>query len=208
MDTKERILNRTGELFQMMGMKSLTMDFIAVDLGISKRTIYELFRDKDELLLQAIEYWVMSNNTRMLQIVNQTENVIEAIFVMIEHQQRQMASYNPVILEDMKKYFIRLNALMYANREKCREFSVSYTLIEKGKKEDIFRKELKIDVVDNFIHELINLFHNSEGIRLMHLNQKDAFDNIFLPYFRGICTKKGQELMDSYINKTGILKQS
>jgi AcrR family transcriptional regulator len=208
MDTKERILNRTGELFQMMGMKSLTMDFIAVDLGISKRTIYELFRDKDELLLQAIEYWIMSNNARMLQIVNQTENVIEAIFVMIEHQHRQMASYNPVILEDMKKYFTRLNALMYANREKCREFSVSYTLIEKGKKEDIFRKELKIDVVDNFIHELINLFHNSEGIRLMHLNQKDALDNIFLPYFRGICTRKGQELMDSYINKTGILKQS
>ncbi len=208
MDTKERILNRTGELFQMMGMKSLTMDFIAVDLGISKRTIYELFRDKDELLLQAIKYWVMSNNTRMLQIMNQTENVIEAIFVMIEHQQRQMASYNPVILEDLKKYFIRLNALIYANREKCREFSVSYTLLEKGKKEDIFRKELKIDIVDNFIHELINLFHNSEGIRLMQMNQKDALDNIFLPYFRGICTRKGQELMDSYINKTGIIKQT
>ncbi|HNX79874.1 MAG TPA: helix-turn-helix domain-containing protein, partial [Prolixibacteraceae bacterium] len=64
MDYRERILARTAELFQIMGIKALTMDFIAVDLGISKRTIYELFRDKDELLMHAVEYWIRSNNSR------------------------------------------------------------------------------------------------------------------------------------------------
>lgn len=46
MDTKEKILQRTGELFRMMGMKSLTMDFIAADLGISKRTLLSCFLTK------------------------------------------------------------------------------------------------------------------------------------------------------------------
>lgn len=201
MDTKERILQRTGELFSLIGLKGLTMDYIAVDLGVSKRTIYEIFQDKDELILQAIEYQIRQNNLKLLEIVKQTENVVEAIFVIIELQFRQMNSFNPIILEDIKKYLVRLNVMYYANREKCREFSVSYALLDKGIKEGVFREELKLDVVDGFIFELANLFHHSEGIRQMKLTRTDALNNILFPYFRGICTRKGLELMDVYIGK-------
>jgi AcrR family transcriptional regulator len=200
LDTRERILSRTAELFQLMGSKSLTMDFIAMDLGISKRTIYELFRDKDEILLNAIEYWIKTNNIKLLQMLENTDNVIEAIFVIIEHQHKQITSQNLIIFEDLKKFFVRLHASYYANREKCREFSVSYALLERGKREGVFREELKIDVVDAFIFELVNLFHNSEGIRMMELNRREAMENIFMPYFRGICTGKGQKLIDSYLH--------
>ncbi len=201
MDYRERILARTADLFQIMGTKSLTMDLIAMDLGISKRTIYELFKDKDELLLNAIEYWIRSNNIRMLEMVEKTDNVIEAIFVIIDHQHKQMMSQNLIIFEDLKKYFVRLNASWHANREKCREFSVSYALLERGKKEGFFREEIKIDVVDSFLFELVNLFHTSKGIRMMNLDRQLAMENIFLPYFRGICTESGQKLMDSYLHK-------
>lgn len=184
-----------------MGMKSLTMDFIAVDLGISKRTIYELFRDKDELIMHSIEFWIKTNNSKMLEMIEKTDNVIEAIFVIIEHQHKQMKSQNLIIFEDLKRFFVRLNASWHDNREKCREFSVSYTLLERGKKEGVFRDELKIDVVDTFIFELVNLFHSSEGIRLMNLSRQGAMENIFMPYFRGICTESGQKLIDSYLHK-------
>ena len=177
------------------------MDFIAVDLGISKRTIYELFKDKDELVLHAVEYWIKSNNAKLMEFVDQTDNVIEAIFVIIDHQHKQMTSKNLIIFEDLKKIFVRLNASWHTNREKCREFSISFALLEKGKKEGVFRDELKTDVVDSFIFELVNLFHSSEGIRLMNLSRKEALENIFLPYFRGICTVNGQELIDSYLHK-------
>ncbi len=201
MDNRERILARTAELFQIMGMKSLTMDFIAVDLGISKRTIYELFRDKDELLMNAIEYWIRTNNIRMLEMVEKTDNVIEAIFVIIEDQHKQMMSQNLIIFEDLRKFFVRLNASWHTNREKCREYSISWALLERGKKEGVFREELKIDVVDTFIFEVVNLLHSSKGIKLMNLNRKDAMDNIFMPYFRGLCTESGQRLIDSYLHK-------
>jgi TetR/AcrR family transcriptional regulator, cholesterol catabolism regulator len=199
-ETRERVLSRTAELFQQIGMKSLTMDFIAVDLGISKRTIYELFKDKDELLLQAIEYWIKSRNAKLMQIIDHTDNVIEAIFVIIEHQHKQISSQNLIIFEDLKKFSLRLNASWHSNREKCREYSISYALIERGKKEGVFREELKVDVVDMFIFELVNLYHTSEGIHLLNLNRKDAMENIFLPYLRGICTVSGQELIDSFLH--------
>jgi len=201
MDNRERILARTAELFQIMGTKSLTMDFIAVDLGISKRTIYELFRDKDELLLNAVEYWIRSNNLTMLEIVDKTPNVIEAIFVIIDHQHKQMMSQNLIIFEDLRKYFVRLNASYHANREKCREFSVSYALLKRASDEGVFREDLNIDVVETFIFEVVNLLHSSKGIKLMNLDRKDAMDNIFMPYFRGLCTESGQRLIDSYLHK-------
>jgi AcrR family transcriptional regulator len=201
MDTKERILCRTGELLRMYGEKSLTMDSIAADLEISKRTIYELFRDKDDLLLQSVEYWIVKNNQNLLEIVEKSDHVIEAIFVMIDHQHRLMSTYHPVILADLKKYFIRLSSAYYTKRDKCREFSVIYALLEKGKREGIIRKELKIDIIDTFIYEMLNMVHNSDGIKLIKLTSQDAIDHIFLPYFRGICTKTGQELIEEYSEK-------
>jgi AcrR family transcriptional regulator len=201
METKERILSRAGELLRMFGVKSMTMDSIAADLEISKRTIYELFKDKDDLLLQSVEYWIVKNNQKLLDIVDKSDNVIEAIFVMMDHQHRLMSSYHPVVLDDIKKYFVRLNAAHYANREKCREFSVIYALLDRGKKEGVFRKELKIDIIDTFIYEMLNMVHNSEAVKMIKLTSKDAFDHIFLPYFRGICTRMGQELIDIYAEK-------
>ncbi len=198
METREKILQRASELFQMMGMKSLTMDYIAVDLGISKRTIYELFTDKDTLMLKAIEYQIMKSNKRLLELMKGTENVIEAIFVMIGQQHLQMSQSNPVVMEDLRRYSMRLQSSYYANREKCREFSINYNLLERGIKEGIFREELKIDLVDTFILEMIIMFHNSQALKMMNMTREEAIDNIFLPYFRGICTAKGVELIELY----------
>jgi hypothetical protein len=139
---------------------------------------------------------IMESNKSVLDLVRKADNVVEAIFVMIEAQHRQMMESNPVILEDLQRYFVRLQTSYYANREKCREFSVSYTLLERGIKEGIFRAELKIDLVDTFILELIVMFHNSQALKQMKMSRQEALDNIFLPYFRGICTPKGLKLID------------
>lgn len=204
MDTKERIIMRSGELFPAMGIRSVTMDYIATDLGISKRTIYELFKDKDDLVIQVIEYEIIKNNRKLLEIVAETENAIEALFLIIEKEHNRMRSFNPVFTEDMKKYISRIHECFFEDLKKMREFSVSYAILEKGLREDIFRKELAIDIVDNFLHELVNFLHNSQRFRLMKLEKEDVLANILLPYFRGICTRKGQELIDKYFNTLTI----
>lgn len=198
METKERIIQRAGELFPIMGIRSVTMDYIATDLGISKRTIYELFKDKDELVIQVIENEIIKNNRILLDIVAKTENAIEALFLIIEREHSRMMSFNPVFLEDIKKYLIKIHECFYENKQKIKEFSVSYAILEKGRREDIFRKELDIDVVDSFMHELVNFLHNSQRFRLMNLQKEDVLKNVLLPYFRGICTRKGQDLIDKY----------
>lgn len=174
------------------------MDFISSDLGISKRTIYELFKDKEALVIQVIENEIIKNNRILLDIIADTDNAIEALFLIIEREHNRMTSINPVFIEDIKKYLIKIHEYFYENKQKIKEFSVSYAILEKGRREDIFRNELDIDVVDNFMHELVNFMHNSQHFRLMNLKKEDVLKNILLPYFRGICTRKGQDLMDKY----------
>lgn len=200
MDTKERILLRAGELFPVIGIRGVTMDYIAADLGISKRTIYELFRDKDELVLQVIENEIVRHNKELIEIVTGTENAIEALFIIIQKEFERMIQINPVFSEDMKKYFPRMHECFFENNQKIKEFSVSYAILEKGMREDIFRKELAIDIVDNFLHDLVGMLHSSQRFRLLNPSKEDILNNILLPYFRGICTRKGQDLLDKYFN--------
>ncbi len=188
----------------MVGIRSVTMDYIAADLGISKRTIYELFRDKDELVIQVIEHVMINNNRKLLEIVAETENAIEALYLIIEREHNRMMSFSPVFVEDMKKYFSRIHECFFEDLTKIREFSVSYAILERGLKENIFRKELAIDIVDNYLHELVHFLHTSQRLRLMNLSKEDVLANILLPYFRGICTRKGQELIDKYFNTLTI----
>ena len=201
MEAKERIKERAGELFSSIGIKNLTMDALALDLGISKRTIYEHFKDKDDLVIQVIEHQIITNNQVFLEIISKAGDVIEALFLIIRQEHERFRNINPVYKEDLKKYFPRINECFYQDNEKLKEFSASYTLLEKGKSDGVFRSDLNIEIADNFLHELIIFLHNSERIRLMNLKEEAVLQFIILPYFRGICTRKGQELMERYFNQ-------
>ncbi|PKP46312.1 MAG: hypothetical protein CVT94_15165 [Bacteroidetes bacterium HGW-Bacteroidetes-11] len=200
MDTRERIIEKASALFLSMGIRNVTMDFIAGELGISKRTIYELFKDKDDLVIQVLREMIVRNNEEMIGIISKTEHVIEAIFLILKMETERRKSFARVFTEDVKKYFPLINATMYADKKNLKEFSASYTLLEKGIRENIFRKDIRIDLVDTFLHELIGLMHSSERLKALEPTEPDALNCIFLPYFRGICTRKGVDLMDKYFS--------
>ncbi|MBW6490114.1 MAG: TetR/AcrR family transcriptional regulator [Lentimicrobium sp.] len=198
METRERILEKALEMFLSVGVKNVTMDSIATELGISKRTIYELFKDKDDLVVQSLREMIIRNNKKMLGIISKTEHVIEAIFLIMKMEAERRNEFNRVFVEDIKKYFPVVNALLFTCKENLKEFSASYALFEKGIRENIFRSDLKIELVDNFLHELIGMLHTSDRLRALNPEKTDILKNIFLPYFRGICTRKGIDLMDKY----------
>jgi len=79
MDVRERIIQRALEQFMTMGIRKVTMDSLASDLNISKRTIYEKFRDKDTLVIECIRHMILSNNDELLDIIEKSANVIEAL---------------------------------------------------------------------------------------------------------------------------------
>lgn len=200
MDNKERIIQHACELFLARGIRSVTMDSIATELSISKRTIYEIFKDKDELVIESIKHMITQNNMVLLHIIANAENTVTALMDIIRHQKEHSKSFTPVFVEDFKKYFPAIQSTLYSCKSDLEKFSASYSLLEKGLKEGIFRNELAIELVDNFLHELISLMHTSQRLTALNVTEEEILTNIFIPYFRGLCTPKGLELMDKAFN--------
>ena len=201
MDTKEKILQYASHKFLSIGIRNVTMDMLASELAISKRTIYELFGDKEMLVIESLRHMILQNNKQLVKIIENTDNVVEAVFLITRHQEKMRKDYPVVFVEDVKKYFPLVNASFFASKNDLKKFSVSYVLLEKGMKEGVFRRDLKTELVDHFIHEIITLVHTSERIRSFNPCDADVLNNIFLPYLRGICTAKGLELMDQYFEE-------
>ncbi|MFO7723746.1 MAG: TetR/AcrR family transcriptional regulator [Bacteroidales bacterium] len=201
MDYTERILKKASEMFLIYGVKNVTMDNLAGELGISKRTLYEQFKDKDELVIRCISHMITEDNKELIELIENAENVVEAMILIIKRQEERRKEFPKVFIEDIKRYYPKVNAAFYSCRENLKKFSASFTLLEKGRNQGIFRKDLQYDLIDNFIHEMIGLFHHSERINLTNPTDADIFHNIMLPYFRGISTPKGLAMIDKHFEE-------
>lgn len=196
METRDRIISKSIELFVRFGIRYVTMDQIAAELGISKRTIYELFKDKDDLLLQCIEEMGKRNNRELHDIVVKSENVIEALYMIGQHGEKKKAAINPLFFDDIGKLYPHLLKIFIKKQGPGHE-SVSYTILKKGTHQGIFRKELNLDIVDVFIHEMMKICHDI-SIFPEDSNSSGIIKNIVIPYFRGISTDKGKELIEKH----------
>jgi len=200
MDTEQKIIQKAIELFRKLGIRNVTMDTLATELGISKRTIYELFKDKNNLVSISIQEMARQNREEVLEIINNSTNVIDAMFQIGRNGQQQRAEMSDAFFDDIKKRFPEINKRFNTDSE-YRNSSVSQLLLSRGVNEGIFRSELNIELVSTFIEQLGSFLHNSEYFTAGNINEKEIMKNIFLPYFRGISTEKGVKLIEQYFSE-------
>ncbi|NLH32899.1 MAG: TetR/AcrR family transcriptional regulator [Lentimicrobium sp.] len=201
METKERILIKAGELFRGLGIKNVTMDSLASDLGISKRIIYECFSHKDDLVISTMLYYIQNENEELSKIVNESKHVVEAMFKIIKHKRELLDSYSPLFKKDIARYLPRIIKLYYTRADDLKRYSLSYILLERGIKEGVFKEGINIKIVDSFLQDLMVTMHKSQRIVLLKPNEREILENIFIPYFKGLSTPKGIELMDEFFGK-------
>ena len=100
-ELRERIVGAATLAFTKSGVRNVRMDDIAVSLSISKRTLYELFRDKEQLLLEVMKcYWQEMSNY-MAEVISRTENVLEIIFAFYMRKVDELCAINPAFLRDL-----------------------------------------------------------------------------------------------------------
>ncbi len=197
MTAEEKIINTAYAAFMLVGVKNVTMDHIAQAAGVSKRTVYELFKDKDDLVIAVIKDMIIKHNQHMIELIGNTDNIIEALFRVIETESNRREELSPAFMHDLQKYLPKINELFY-DHEKLAEFSAGFIFLKKGIEQGILLSDLRIELVDLFLHEMIGILHTSERLKGLKMEKTEVLNNIFIPYFRGICTKKGLALMDKY----------
>jgi TetR/AcrR family transcriptional regulator, cholesterol catabolism regulator len=195
MEIRDKIIKDAGKLFIEDGIKLVTMDMIAQSMGISKRTIYENFKDKDDLLSNFLMDIFMQHKKRALEIMSTSRNVIEALFNFGLFQHDSMKTINPLFFEDLKKYHFDIYAKVI-NSGEIRNHEITYTILKRGQNEGVFIKEIDLEVANRFIHYMMDFFNVVKSE--LKCEDHRIWISVHLPYLRGICTEKGQEIVKSF----------
>lgn len=198
MDIREKILEGAGKLFVEHGTRQVTMDMIAQTLGISKRTIYENFKDKNDLLSNFLTEATMQYKKSVLDIIKGSQNVIDALFKFGEYNHQAIKGVNPCFFKDIKKYHPEVFERVMGG-DQIRNYEITYTILKRGINEGHFRKEIDIEVANLFIHHSMEFFQKmTEEKNIPH---QTIWISVHLPYLRGISTEKGQELIKGILEK-------
>ena len=199
MITKVRILNQAQQLFAEHGIRAITMDDLATHLGISKRTIYVNFKDKNDLLNNCIKAKMVSQKTKDDQIIIDTPNCLVALIKFVEHNIATVKSQNPNYYQDLEKYYpgIWESKIQEYNSY---QFNRIHDLLKKGVDKGVFRKNIDVEVVATNIQ---NIF-KSVCSPVIYPKQKfclnSVFANTLVNYIGGIVSNKGLEHLKSYRN--------
>jgi len=194
-EIQERIIGEASRLFAMYGIKSVTMDTLAEDMGISKRTIYESFKDKDTLLNDVIVYFQEQQHQMAHDIIENSENVVVALFKLVNGMISMMKQINPLLIQDLKKYHSHIYKKLLEKGD-IRDHSMTCKILSQGIDQGIFRTDYNVDIVDLTLHELFNLFSPDSNLTRKGYHRGELFNNIIIPYLIGISTEKGRILIE------------
>jgi AcrR family transcriptional regulator len=187
-------------LFFRNGIKSVTMSDIANQLGISKRTLYENFSDK-ETLLEAC--FAMSKDQAIQEtkeLIETSENVIDAMMRIYEKQLNDMHKINKSIVYDLKKYHPRLYKEINCERREER-VSPFLPLFEKGVAQGFVRTDIDFEVLLWLLKAQFQMLLETDFIPMDKFSIKQFVEAIILNFARGIATIKGNEIIDEVLKK-------
>jgi TetR/AcrR family transcriptional regulator, cholesterol catabolism regulator len=198
MEQRERIIEEaTGQFFRY-GIRNVRMDDIAVALGISKRTVYEMFKDKTELVHTVLLVLSHQQETKNRQLMEGPGNVIETIFVFMQEGIRVMNAINPVFFSDLKKLYHGVWSEVHNENVKS-AYNITYILLHKGLEEGIFRKDISIPIVSKLFHEQMNLISEEKIFPRDQFDHTEVFRNLIINFMRGISTSRGIEIIDKML---------
>ena len=196
-DTKERIKIQATELFRKYGVRSVSMDDIANSLGMSKKTIYQFYADKDELV-DAVFLQEIKHNENCCEVDrNNAENAVHELFLAMDMVVEMFRSMNPSVLHDIQKY--HPNTFLKFNKHKNDYlYSVIRENLVRGINEDLFRDDINIEIIARFRVEIMLLPFNPEFQAKVKHNLAEIEEEMILHYLYGLVNMKGYKMILKY----------
>ncbi len=195
---RENIIHKATELFLTLGFKSVTMDDIANEMGISKKTIYQYFENKNVLVEEAVMHLFKTISSGIEDIRDLEKNPIEEIFEIkkfLMHNlkdeksspQYQLEKYYPKIFKDIKeKQFCVMEDCVTCN-------------LERGVKMGLYRGSIDVDFVSKIYFTCMMALKDKELFPLNNFSMNTLMNNYLEYHLRGICTPKGLETVSKFI---------
>lgn len=195
-DLRVRVILEAMEAFRKNGIKSIRMDDIANLLKMSKRTLYEIFEDKETLLRECIVYHQEQNQIEFEKIVRESKNVLEVILKCYKGSIEMYHKTNEKFFEEIKKY-PKIYDMIMINREK--DNTVVIDFLKRGVDQGIFREDINFAIIHALLCEQINLLMTSNVCK--QFSFLEVYEAIIFTYLRGIATPKGGQELDDFMRE-------
>ena len=188
---RERIIETSMRAFAAHGIRAVKMDDIARLLGISKRTLYELYENKETVLCEGIRYFHSKSEQSMMEMVERGKSVIDIVLEVYRQRLEELRGTSSLFYDDLKKYPHVLSILEEYKKRNHQHF---VNFLHRGVDEGYFRSDLDYDIVPLMFDAIGRYIMLRELYRQFDMEQ--VFKSLVFTSLRGICTAMGAKALD------------
>ncbi|MBQ8361142.1 MAG: TetR/AcrR family transcriptional regulator [Bacteroidaceae bacterium] len=193
---RKHVIRVANRLFVERGIRGVRMDDVAAQLAMSKRTLYEMFHDKEGLLLACVRYQDEKKKDYIRELVSTTDNVLEIVFHLYRQGIQEAEQMKISSIRELHKFPLVCDYLVERRKENKDKAFHFYNL---GIGQKLFRKDVNFEIFHMLMDMAMGGYINSENLDRYPLSE--VFDTIMRVNMRGICTEKGQRLFDEFLEK-------
>ncbi|MET0466227.1 MAG: TetR/AcrR family transcriptional regulator [Chitinophagaceae bacterium] len=200
MEAKERISAKAEELFMKFGIRSVSMDDIANHLGMSKKTLYQYYEDKDELVMAVVMNHISTLEQDCFAINTTAKDAIDEIFITIDQVIDDFNDMNPMLLHDLQKFHYRAYERFTQHKDKFMMDTLRKNL-EWGIRDGLYREDIKIEMMARFRIECIMIPFNVATFPPGKFNLGELSKEFLIHFTYGIATIKGHKQIQKQIQQ-------
>ena len=193
-ELRNEVLQQAVKAFFSLGIRNVHMDDIAASLSISKRTLYELFQDKRQLLLEVMRFQRNEMHDYMAKIASKAENALEVIFAFYEKKSSELCEMNPVFFRDLRKYPEILEFFRQEQRDSDKAAAEHF---RQGVNQGIFREDINFDIISKAMSMQLDVLVYSDLAENYPLDE--IYSEITILHMRGITTEKGARMVEHFL---------
>lgn len=200
MEPINKILSGADQLFMRYGIKSMTMDSVSKELGISKKTLYQFVDNKTDLLEQVIRWHLQVELADLLEIRKNAKDAIDEILGMAKYGVQKLRELNPTTVYDLQKHYKEVwNLLESLHTEQVYTFIKEN--LEQGIEQGLYRSDLNADIIAKLYGGKTVLVVNEDLFPLRDYNKEKLFEEYIQYHIHGVASAKGLKQLEKYLSK-------
>jgi AcrR family transcriptional regulator len=197
MEPQEKILKSSLALFFKYGIKHVTMDDIARELGMSKKTIYQFYKEKDDLVNQLCEIELKEQECQFDDMNRDAKDPIHEIMLISDKMRQMMQGINPIFFLDLQKFYPTAFQKFQKFKENCAYRNI-LTNIKRGIEQGVYRSNLDPDFIARYRLAQIDMLMFGNYFSFEKTSFVKTHELVLDMFVYGICTVKGHKLINNY----------
>ena len=199
----DELIIKISQLYLKYGIKSVTMDDVSRHLCISKKTLYQYFKDKDDLVKKVVTFYLANQECEEQSLHNEKYNAIDILLVISKYLANKIKEMNPSVNYDLQKYHPESWKILAEYRHNHVYEQIKQNMID-GIKQGLYRKDLKIDLIATFYLFRTEKAMDDNFFQIKDYSFEEIFNNMFIYHIRAIANEKGLKYLEEKIKNENL----